>query len=80
MGERSLFNRKGFIRIQEVKGSSFIHSDINHSKGCHSCESRNPEKHWIPGQARNDRLQKTYVVMYSNISLTPGTLESLNPY
>jgi hypothetical protein len=22
----------------------------------HSCEGRNPEKYWIPGQARNDRL------------------------
>jgi len=26
--------------------------------------SRNPGKHWIPGQARNDKLHKTYVVMY----------------
>ena len=41
-----------------------MHSDINHIKGRHSCESRNPEKHWIPGQARNDKLYKTYVVMY----------------
>jgi len=44
-----------------------IHSDINHGNGRHSCESRNPEKHWIPGQARNDKLYKTYVVMYSSI-------------
>jgi hypothetical protein len=22
--------------------------------------SRNPEKYWIPGQARNDKLYKTY--------------------
>jgi hypothetical protein len=43
---------------------AFIHSDINHSKGRHSCESRNPEKHWIPGRARNDKPYKTYVVMY----------------
>ena len=48
------------------------HSDINHSKGRHSRESRNPEKHWIPpyqvrgrlSQARNDKLHKIYVVMY----------------
>jgi hypothetical protein len=42
----------------------YIYSDINHSKGSHSCESRNPEKHWIPGQARNDKLSETYDVMY----------------
>ena len=23
----------------------------------------NPEKHWIPGQAQNDKLYKTYVIM-----------------
>jgi hypothetical protein len=28
--------------------------------------SRNPGKHWIPGQARNDKLDKIYVVMYRN--------------
>ena len=32
-------------------------------KGRHSRESGNPGKHWIPGQARNDKLSKTYVVM-----------------
>jgi len=26
--------------------------------------SRNPVKHWIPGQARNDNPVKIYVVMY----------------
>ena len=26
--------------------------------------SRNPGKHWIPGQARNDKLDRIYVVMY----------------
>jgi len=44
--------------------SLFIHSDINHDKGRHSCEGRNPGKQWIPGQARNDKLDKIYVVMY----------------
>jgi len=31
------------------------------------CEGREPllKKHWIPGQARNDKPYKTYVVMYS---------------
>ena len=42
-----------------------IYSDINQSKGRHSRESGNPEMHWIPGQARNDKLHKIYVVMYN---------------
>jgi len=42
-------------KIAMVFYLSSMHSDINHSKGRHSCESRNPEKHWIPGQARNDK-------------------------
>ena len=46
----------------------YIYSDINHSKGSHSCESRNPEKHWIPGRARNDKPYKTFVVMYKMIA------------
>jgi hypothetical protein len=32
----------------------------------HSCESRNPGKHWISGQARNDKLHGTYAVMYND--------------
>jgi len=50
-----------------------IHSDINRIKdpsflprikyGINS--SRNPEKDWIPGQARNDKLLKIFVVMYN---------------
>jgi hypothetical protein len=43
----------------------FIHSEINRSKGRYSRESGNPEKHWIPGQARNDNLHKIYVIMYN---------------
>jgi UDP-N-acetylglucosamine 2-epimerase len=58
----------------------YIHSDINHNEARHSRESGNPDvvptkagnqeeqKHWIPGQARNDKLPKTYVVMYSKES------------
>jgi hypothetical protein len=26
--------------------------------------SRNPGKYWIPDQARNDKMHRTYVVMY----------------
>ena len=52
-----------------------IHSDINHDMGRHSCESRNPEKHWIPGQARNDKLDRTYVVMYKNYVTQPFRAE-----
>ena len=55
------------IKIQmpnEIQRSKSIHSDIHDSKGRHSCECRNPGKHWIPDQARNDKLDWTYVVMY----------------
>jgi len=53
-----------------------IHTDINRSKGRHSRESGNPEKHWIPpyqvrgrlSQARNDKLHNTYMVIYKNQS------------
>ena len=34
-----------------------IHSIINRITIRHSCESRNPEKYWIPGQARNDKAR-----------------------
>jgi hypothetical protein len=30
----------------------------------HSCESRNSGKHWISGQAQNEKKEKTYVVLY----------------
>ncbi len=42
----------------------FIHDDINEHKASHSRESGNPEMRWIPGQARNDKLLSTYVVVY----------------
>jgi hypothetical protein len=29
--------------------------------------SGNPGKHWIPGQARNDKLDRTYIVVYSSL-------------
>jgi hypothetical protein len=45
-----------------TKYQEIIHSVIR--KMCHSGESRNPEKDWIPGQARNDRLQKTLVDLW----------------
>ena len=45
--------------------SKSIYSFINHNRERHSRESGNPEKHWIPGQARNDKVHKTYVVMYN---------------
>jgi len=55
----------------------YIHSDINRSNGRHSRESGNPEKHWIPGQARNDKLDKTYVVMYSKDSVESTKVEAV---
>jgi hypothetical protein len=44
--------------------SQGIHNVINHNIARHSRESGNPGKHWIPGQARNDKPVKIYVVMY----------------
>ena len=62
-------------RRKDSIGGSYILSDINQSIPRHSCESRNPEETWIPpyqvrgrlGQARNDRLHKTYVVKYNQV-------------
>ena len=45
-----------------------IHSDFNPRKSRHSRESGNPGKNWIPGQARNDKHDKSYVVTYIMIS------------
>ena len=49
--------------------SDVIHNDINDRKGRHSRESGNPGKDWIPSQARNDKLERTYVVMYKHLTL-----------
>ncbi len=46
------------------KGLDRIYSVINRINVRHSRESGNPGQHWIPGQARNDKLNKTYVVAY----------------
>jgi cupin superfamily acireductone dioxygenase involved in methionine salvage len=51
-----------------------MHTNINHNKRCHSCESRNLEKtldilDQVRGrlsQTRNDKLHKTYVVMHKH--------------
>jgi hypothetical protein len=54
--------------VHEFMVTSFsliIYSVINHINVRHSRESGNPGQHWIPGQARNDKLHKTYVVVYS---------------
>jgi len=42
----------------------FIHKDVNHRTFCHSRESGNPGRNWIPGQARNDEQDGTYVLVY----------------
>jgi hypothetical protein len=52
--------------LHRLLGQAFsIHSVINHNRGCYSRESGNPGKHWIPGQARDDKLAKIYVVIYN---------------
>jgi hypothetical protein len=65
MKERSGKNKSNVkFQSSKFKKEDSIHNVINHNKKRHSCESRNPEKHWIPGQAWDDNLEKIYVVMY----------------
>jgi hypothetical protein len=50
-----------YARPDAWKGASFppcIKFEVN--------SSGNPQSHWIPGQARNDKLNKTYDVLYNN--------------
>ncbi len=55
-----------------LDGLRFKDSNVNHRKVCHSRASGNPglssarvvERNWIPGQARNDKEDSTYVVLY----------------
>jgi hypothetical protein len=49
-----------------------IHNVINPSKCRHSRESGNPGRNWIPGQARNDKPDKIYVVMYNSGYSSPA--------
>ena len=35
--------------------------------GCHSRQSGNLLKDWIPGQARNDKLRRIHIITYSSI-------------
>ncbi len=56
------------LRFQ-ILDSSFVLQSIQsviNLKARHSRESEsgNPGKHWIPGQARNDKKEKTYVIVY----------------
>ncbi|MGA2959539.1 MAG: hypothetical protein ABSF48_27960, partial [Thermodesulfobacteriota bacterium] len=39
---------------------------IDHTNPNHSRESGNPERPWIPGQARNDKQHKTYGLLYNS--------------
>ena len=66
------FPRKNVIPALVGTGIQIIIFTKHISSQCHSCESRNPGKHWIPpyqvlgklGQARNDKPHRTYVGMY----------------
>jgi len=54
------------VRREKLWGlCTTIHNVINNYRPRHSRESGNPERHWIPGQARNDEAHETYVVMYN---------------
>ncbi len=44
---------------------SIIRKDIDYDGACHSRESGNHGKNWIPGQARNDNIQRIYIIMSS---------------
>jgi len=50
----------------------FIHKDVNHRTFCHSRESGNPGRNWIPGQARNDEQGGTYVLVYKKALSYPA--------
>ena len=55
-----------FMAKPPVPNEAAIHGDINHFTLCHSRECGNPGRSWIPGQARNDKQERNYVVMYNN--------------
>jgi hypothetical protein len=48
---------------------NIMHSVNNHNRTRHSRESGNPGKHWIPGQARNDKPVNICFVMYKSNSI-----------
>ncbi len=47
---------------------------------CHSRKSGNPGKHWIPGQARNDKLNRTYVAIYRKEAANKIEALAENPF
>ena len=59
---------------EQLVSSDVMQSDIKRNRGRHSCESRNPEENWIPGHARNDKLSKTFIVMYNSESCQFGNM------
>jgi hypothetical protein len=67
--------RLSWIAHKEAMIETFIQSVINHNTPSHSCENRNPEETWIPGQARNDNLHETCVVMYRKLRQEEGVTE-----
>jgi hypothetical protein len=64
----------GCVLLAYEPDSNIMQSDMNPSKGCHSRESGNPGKDWIPepppylirGQARNDQRENINVVLYNH--------------
>ncbi len=57
-----------------------IYSVTNCIDARHSCEAGIQEKNWIPGQVRNDKLHKTYVVTYNSPIKRGGCLIPRNPF
>jgi len=54
--------------MRTKKTDAYMHSDMNHARPCHSRESGNPGKDWIPDQVRNDEPAKAFVLTWKNQS------------
>jgi hypothetical protein len=52
-------------QLQSLSIENAMDNVINHNKPRHSRESRSPDETWISGQAWNDKLRRTSVVVYS---------------
>jgi len=57
----SQFKVQSLNKIQDPTDRT-THGGIGHASACHSRESGNPEKYWIPDRVRNDKLNENFVV------------------
>ncbi len=54
--------------MRTKRTDAYMDSDMNHARPCHSRESGNPGKDWIPDQVRNDEPAKAFVLTCKNQS------------